>query len=43
LRLLREQSEEDFQRCINELKISYIIQKEPEHVKTRKVFFILIG
>nr|CAD2177463.1 unnamed protein product [Meloidogyne enterolobii] len=38
LRLLREQSEEDFQRCINELKISYIIQKEPEHVKTRKVW-----
>ncbi|KAF7638706.1 hypothetical protein Mgra_00001788 [Meloidogyne graminicola] len=38
LRLLREQSEEDFQRCINELRISYIVQKEPEHVKTRKVW-----
>uniref|UniRef100_A0AC35U087 28S ribosomal protein S15, mitochondrial n=1 Tax=Rhabditophanes sp. KR3021 TaxID=114890 RepID=A0AC35U087_9BILA len=38
LRLLREQDEAEFERVISELKIAYHIQKQPEHVKTRKAW-----
>ncbi|VDL75881.1 unnamed protein product [Nippostrongylus brasiliensis] len=38
LRLLRERNEEAFHRVINELKIAYYVQKQPEHVKTRKAW-----
>uniref|UniRef100_A0A0K0DD70 Small ribosomal subunit protein uS15m n=1 Tax=Angiostrongylus cantonensis TaxID=6313 RepID=A0A0K0DD70_ANGCA len=38
LRLLREKDSDAFERVINELKISYHVQKQPEHVKTRKAW-----
>ncbi|XGW22430.1 hypothetical protein V3C99_005004, partial [Haemonchus contortus] len=38
LRLLRERNAEAFERVINELKIAYHVQKQPEHVKTRKAW-----
>uniref|UniRef100_A0A0N5BSW2 Small ribosomal subunit protein uS15m n=1 Tax=Strongyloides papillosus TaxID=174720 RepID=A0A0N5BSW2_STREA len=38
LRLLREQDEAEFERVIEELKIAYHVQKQPEHIKTRKAW-----
>ncbi|CAJ0946543.1 unnamed protein product, partial [Mesorhabditis belari] len=38
LRELREINEESFQRVLKELKIAYHVQKQPEHVKTRKAW-----
>ncbi|PAV71831.1 hypothetical protein WR25_26456 [Diploscapter pachys] len=38
LRLLREQNNESFERVIKALKIAYHVQKQPEHVKTRKAW-----
>ncbi|KHJ84838.1 hypothetical protein OESDEN_15443, partial [Oesophagostomum dentatum] len=38
LRLLRERDEEAFEKVIKELKIAYHVQKQPEHVKTRKAW-----
>ncbi|RCN50284.1 hypothetical protein ANCCAN_03506 [Ancylostoma caninum] len=38
LRLLRERNTEAFDRVIKELKIAYHVQKQPEHVKTRKAW-----
>ncbi|CAJ0574302.1 unnamed protein product, partial [Mesorhabditis spiculigera] len=38
LRELREIDEEAFQKVIKELKIAYHVQKQPEHVKTRKAW-----
>ncbi|CAB3407265.1 unnamed protein product [Caenorhabditis bovis] len=38
LRILREQNEEAFNKCIKNLKIAYHIPKQPSHVKTRKAW-----
>ncbi|KAK6728115.1 hypothetical protein RB195_005643 [Necator americanus] len=38
LRLLRERDTEAFDRVLKELKIAYHVQKQPEHVKTRKAW-----
>ncbi|EYC33026.1 hypothetical protein Y032_0002g564 [Ancylostoma ceylanicum] len=38
LRLLRERNTEAFEKVIKELKIAYHVQKQPEHVKTRKAW-----
>ncbi|KAL6728905.1 hypothetical protein Aduo_000012 [Ancylostoma duodenale] len=38
LRLHEERNTEAFERVIKELKISYHVQKQPEHVKTRKAW-----
>lgn len=38
LKQLRQTNEEEFQKVISELKIAYHVEKEPEHVKTRKAW-----
>jgi hypothetical protein len=38
LRLLREQDYDQFVKILDTLKISYRVEKQPEHVKTRKAW-----